>query len=173
MMCFQFLSTFGKDEDVTRNPNLWSLPQETIAKVSEELRQGRRTSLSVVEQCLRRIDELEPQVRAWVLVDRVGAIEQARQMDAEMRAGRWRGPLHGIPIGIKDIVDVAGFPTSAGSPLLKDNVASRDATIVERLREAGAVMLGKTVTTQFASFDPPPTRNPWNLERTPGGSSSG
>jgi aspartyl-tRNA(Asn)/glutamyl-tRNA(Gln) amidotransferase subunit A len=129
--------------------------------------------LSVVEQCLQRIDAYESQVRAWVLVDRAGAIEQARQMDAELRTGRWRGPLHGVPIGIKDIVDVVGFPTSAGSPLLKDNVATRDATIVVRLREAGAVILGKTVTTQFASFDPPPTRNPWNLERTPGGSSSG
>jgi aspartyl-tRNA(Asn)/glutamyl-tRNA(Gln) amidotransferase subunit A len=126
-----------------------------------------------VESCLARIEELEPLVRAWVIVDRAGARDQARRLDAELAAGNWRGPLHGIPIGIKDLVDVAGFVTAAGSPLLADNVAARDATLVARLRQAGAVILGKTVTTQFASFDPPATRNPWNFERTPGGSSSG
>jgi aspartyl-tRNA(Asn)/glutamyl-tRNA(Gln) amidotransferase subunit A len=107
------------------------------------------------------------------MVDRTGAIEQARRLDAELTTGRSRGPLHGIPIGIKDIVDVERFATSAGSNLLENNVAEHDATIVARLRKAGAVILGKTVTTQFASFDPPPTRNPWNFDRTPGGSSSG
>src|SRR5262245_44432325 len=149
------------------------MPNETIAKVGSELRERSRTSVSVVEHCLQRIDEFESRVHAWVIVDRRGAIDQARRLDAEMQTGRWRGPLHGIPIGIKDIVDVAGFPTAAGSPLLKDNVATSDATIVKRLRDAGAVILGKTVTTQFASFDPPATCNPWNLARTPGGSSSG
>ena len=87
--------------------------------------------------------------------------------------GEFRGPLHGIPIGIKDIVDVAGWPTEAGSPLRRGQIAQRDATLVAKLREAGAILLGKTVTTEFACFDPPPTRNPWNLQRTPGGSSSG
>jgi aspartyl-tRNA(Asn)/glutamyl-tRNA(Gln) amidotransferase subunit A len=83
------------------------------------------------------------------------------------------GPLHGIPIGVKDIIDVAGLATEAGSPLLKGRVAERDAPVVARLRAAGAIVLGKTVTTEFACFDPSPTRNPWNLEHTPGGSSSG
>jgi aspartyl-tRNA(Asn)/glutamyl-tRNA(Gln) amidotransferase subunit A len=146
---------------------------ESIAAVGEQVRRRERTSVELVERCLRRIDELESRVRAWVIVDRTGALDQARKLDAELAAGRWRGPLHGIPIGIKDIIDVAGFPTSAGSKLLEDNIAKSDSTIVERLREAGAVILGKTVTTQFASFDPPVTRNPWNLDRTPGGSSSG
>jgi aspartyl-tRNA(Asn)/glutamyl-tRNA(Gln) amidotransferase subunit A len=127
----------------------------------------------VVGACLARIEDLEPQVHAWVIVDREGASAQARRLDEELAAGNWRGPLHGIPIGIKDLVDVAGFATAAGSPLLANNIAARDATIVARLRAAGAVILGKTVTTQFASFDPPVTRNPWDFARTPGGSSSG
>jgi aspartyl-tRNA(Asn)/glutamyl-tRNA(Gln) amidotransferase subunit A len=146
---------------------------ETIANVGDQVRRGERSCVDVVESCLARIEELEPLVRAWVIVDRAGARDQARRLDAELAAGNWRGPLHGIPIGIKDLVDVAGFVTAAGSPLLADNVAARDATVVARLRQAGAVILGKTVTTQFASFDPPATRNPWNFERTPGGSSSG
>jgi aspartyl-tRNA(Asn)/glutamyl-tRNA(Gln) amidotransferase subunit A len=146
---------------------------QTIAAIAQQIRQQRRTCADVLDECFRRIDELEPQVRAWVIVDRGGAAEQSRRLDTELAAGRYRGTLHGIPIGIKDIVDIAGFATTAGSPLLEGNVASCDATIVERLRQAGAVIVGKTVTTQFASFDPPPTRNPWNLACTPGGSSSG
>jgi aspartyl-tRNA(Asn)/glutamyl-tRNA(Gln) amidotransferase subunit A len=81
--------------------------------------------------------------------------------------------LHGIPLGIKDIIDLAGLPTACGSELLSRTRAARDAVLVGRLRQAGAILIGKTVTTQFACFDPPPTRNPWNLEHTPGGSSSG
>jgi aspartyl-tRNA(Asn)/glutamyl-tRNA(Gln) amidotransferase subunit A len=146
---------------------------ESIAAVSELVRRRERSSVELVEQCLRRIDEVESRVRAWVIVDRAGAMDQARKLDAELAAGRSRGPLHGIPIGIKDILDIAGFSTAAGSALLANNYAKTDSTIVERLREAGAVILGKTVTTQFASFDPPETRNPWNFDRTPGGSSSG
>jgi len=146
---------------------------DTITSVGEHLRRRERSSVELVDQCLRQIGKLEARIRAWVIVDRDGAIAQARRLDEELAAGQWRGPLHGIPIGIKDIIDVTGFPTAAGSSLLADNVATRDSTIVARLREAGAVILGKTVTTQFASFDPPVTRNPWNLDRTPGGSSSG
>jgi aspartyl-tRNA(Asn)/glutamyl-tRNA(Gln) amidotransferase subunit A len=85
----------------------------------------------------------------------------------------WLGPLHGIPVGIKDIIDVAGWPTRCGSPLRTGHVAERDAAVVTALRDAGAIILGKTVTTEWAGFDPPVTRNPWNLEHTPGGSSSG
>jgi aspartyl-tRNA(Asn)/glutamyl-tRNA(Gln) amidotransferase subunit A len=94
-------------------------------------------------------------------------------MAQELRKGPWRGPLHGIPIGIKDIFDMFDWPTAAGSRLWQNSIARQDATVVDRLRRAGAVLVGKTVTTQYASFDPPPTRNPWNPERTPGGSSSG
>jgi aspartyl-tRNA(Asn)/glutamyl-tRNA(Gln) amidotransferase subunit A len=94
-------------------------------------------------------------------------------MDQELQGGRDRGVLHGIPFGIKDIVDVAGLPTTAGAPSWSDGPAPEDSVIVARLRQKGAVILGKTVTTPYAWVDPPPTRNPWDLGRTPGGSSSG
>lgn len=148
---------------------------ETIEQLFEPLRAGSRSSVEVVQECLAQIDEWENEVHAWVLIDRQGALAQAAQCDADARSGRWRGPLHGIPIGIKDIIDVAGWPTGCGSPLLEREArpVATDAPLVTRLREAGAILLGKTVTTQFACFDPPVTRNPWNLARTPGGSSSG
>jgi aspartyl-tRNA(Asn)/glutamyl-tRNA(Gln) amidotransferase subunit A len=144
-----------------------------IHSAAEEIRQGRLSPVALLEQCLDRIDRYEPRVRAWVVVDREGAREQARQAEVEIKAGGWRGPLHGIPIGIKDIIDVFDLPTAAGSQLWKDSIARQEATAVRRLRSAGAVIQGKTVTTQYASFDPPPTRNPWKGGRTPGGSSSG
>jgi Asp-tRNA(Asn)/Glu-tRNA(Gln) amidotransferase A subunit family amidase len=152
---------------------LFPSEHETIDGVGRALREGRTTCVEVLERCLDRIEEWEPRVRAWVVVDRDGALAQARALDEELAAGNVRGPLHGIPIGVKDIIDVAGLPTAAGFRPWKDRIAEADAPLVARLREAGAVILGKTVTTQFAWIDPPPTRNPWNLERTPGGSSSG
>jgi len=145
----------------------------TIHGASEALRTGRTTSRALVDACLARIEQFEERVHAWVLVDAEGARREAARLDDELATGRRRGPLHGIPLGIKDIIDVAGWPTLAGSRLRIGNIAAHDAPVVARLREAGAVILGKTVTTEFASFDPPPTRNPWNLERTPAGSSSG
>lgn len=145
----------------------------TLHEASAALHTGQITSLELVEQCLARIDRWEPQVRAWVFVDREGARAEARRRDEEFNKGQDRGPLHGMPIGVKDIFDVFDWPTAAGSKLWAQSVARQDAETVRRLRQAGAVFLGKTVTTQFASFDPPVTRNPWNLDRTPGGSSSG
>lgn len=146
---------------------------ETIAGAAALLRDGRRSCVELTEACLGRIAARDEQLRAWVRVDRDGALRRAGELDAKAAAGRWLGPLHGIPLGIKDIVDVAGWPTAAGSPRLAGTIAERDAPLVQRLRAAGAVLLGKTVTTPFASFDPPPTRNPWHADRTPGGSSSG
>lgn len=147
--------------------------QSPIQQAADGLRGGRQTSLDLTDACLAHIDRWEDQIQAWVVVDVEGAREQARRLDDELHAGRDRGPLHGIPIGIKDIFDVAGFPTLAGSRLRAGHVAAHDSHVVARLRAAGAVILGKTVTTEFACFDPSPTRNPWNLSRTPGGSSSG
>ncbi|HZT79657.1 MAG TPA: amidase, partial [Gemmataceae bacterium] len=140
---------------------------------ADDVRAGRRTPVDLVNACLDRIDRYEPRVKAWVFVDRDGARREAERLTDELRRGQYRGPLHGIPIGVKDIFDVFDWPTAAGSRLWANSIARHDAAVVAKLRQAGAIFLGKTVTTQYASFDPPPTRNPWNLERTPGGSSSG
>jgi aspartyl-tRNA(Asn)/glutamyl-tRNA(Gln) amidotransferase subunit A len=145
----------------------------TIHAAAADVRAGRVSPVDLLEACLERIDRLDERVRAWVLVDRDGARAEAERLTDELRRGHSRGPLHGMPIGIKDIFDVFDWPTAAGSRLWAQSIARQDATVVHRLRQAGAVFVGKTVTTQYASFDPPPTRNPWNLERTPGGSSSG
>ena len=145
----------------------------TIHAVAEDIRLGRLSPVELLESCLNRIDNLEPWLQAWVLIDRDRARAEAAQRAEEQRHGRYRGPLHGIPLGIKDIIDVGDWPTAAGFRPWANSIAREDATVVERLRQAGAVLIGKTVTTQFASYDPPPTRNPWNRERTPGGSSSG
>ncbi|MBX3440568.1 MAG: amidase, partial [Planctomycetaceae bacterium] len=148
-------------------------PANTITELAPQIQSQHISSVDVVTRCLQRVDDCESQIRAWVRVDHNAALDAARALDAELAAGQYRGPLHGIPLGIKDIIDVAGWPTAAGSAAWKNRIAGRDAFLVTRLRAAGAVLLGKTVTTQYASFDPPPTRNPWNLDRTPGGSSSG
>ena len=145
----------------------------TIHAAAEQIRDGQLSPVELLETCLRRIDEQEPKVRAWVFVDPERARAEAQALTGELRNGHWRGPLHGIPVGIKDIIDVFDWPTAAGSQLWANSVARQDAVVVRRLRSAGAVLVGKTVTTQYASFDPPPTRNPWRLDRTPGGSSSG
>ena len=127
----------------------------------------------LVDQCLERIRRFDGEVQAWVRVDEEGAYREADRLGALLGVGEDLGPLHGIPVGVKDIIDVQGLPTEAGSPLLKGRVAEEDAAVVASLRRAGAIILGKTVTTEFACFDPSPTRNPWNLAHTPGGSSSG
>ena len=146
---------------------------ETITGTTRRLRPGETTCVDVLQSCLDRIEQREHEVRAWVLVDRDGALVQARDLDAELQAGRDRGLLHGIPIGVKDIINVQGLPTSCGMTGWEGNTDPVDAAIVARLRAAGAIILGKTVSTPFAWVDPPVTRNPWNLDRTPGGSSSG
>ncbi|MGX9882565.1 amidase [Streptomyces sp. NPDC002276] len=121
--------------------------------------------MTAVEDALRRLERTEPEIHAWVRVDAEGA------RAAALRAPD--GPLRGVPFGVKDIFDVAGLPTECGSPLRRGRIAVHDAWLVERLRLAGAVPLGKTVTTEFAYFQPGPTRNPHDPTHTPGGSSSG
>jgi aspartyl-tRNA(Asn)/glutamyl-tRNA(Gln) amidotransferase subunit A len=145
----------------------------TIQTLAPAIRDRRLSCVELLERCLARIDEREPRVRAWVLVDRARARAEAARRDEELKHNQHRGPLHGIPLGIKDIVDVFDWPTACGSKLWQRSVARQDAPVVTRLRQAGAVLIGKTVTTAYASFDPPPTCNPWNPSRTPGGSSSG
>ena len=138
----------------------------------ERLVQREVSPVELLEALLRRIDALEGDLHAWALLDRERALAAARRSESELFGGR-PGPLEGLPLGIKDIYSTAGVPTEANSPLLKGFVPDEDAPAVGRLREAGAIILGKTVTTQFADGDPAATRNPWNRDRTPGGSSSG
>lgn len=146
----------------------------TIRDAVADIARGELTPTDLVEDCLHRIGQFDGRIHAWVLVDEDGARREAARLTELARQGELVGPLHGVPIGVKDIIDVAGMPTRAGSPLCDGAPpAERDALVVSRLRAAGAIILGKTVTTEWACFDPPPTRNPWSLEQTPGGSSSG
>ena len=145
----------------------------TITEAAAAIAKGELTSLQLVKSCLERIDALDEKIQAWALLDREGALETANYLDQELRRGQRRRPLHGIPVGIKDIFYTAGLRTEAGSPFWSGFVPSYDATTVTRLKEAGAVILGKTHTTEFAHLDPAPTHNPWNTAHTPGGSSSG
>ncbi|MFO7903769.1 MAG: amidase [Planctomycetota bacterium] len=145
----------------------------TLSEAAEAVRNGRLRPSQLVAECLERIDRTDKRWRAWAHVDRPGALRDAERLDRELDAGAPPGPLQGIPIGVKDIIDVAGLPTRAGSPLRESHIAAEDAPVVARLRAAGAIVLGKTVTTQFACFDPPDTVNPHDASRTPGGSSSG
>jgi aspartyl-tRNA(Asn)/glutamyl-tRNA(Gln) amidotransferase subunit A len=146
---------------------------QTIHEAAAAIRDKKITPVDLVEQCLKNIDRWEEHVHAWVFVDREGSMEEAKRLTDELARGQYRGPLHGIPIGVKDIFDVFDWPTAAGSKLWANSIARQDADVVRQLRQAGCIFLGKTVTTQYASFDPPVTKNPWNLTRTPGGSSSG
>jgi aspartyl-tRNA(Asn)/glutamyl-tRNA(Gln) amidotransferase subunit A len=134
---------------------------------------GRLTAVGLLQSCLARIRERDGVVRAWVEVEEGSALEDARRCDLEARRGCRRGPLHGIPVGVKDIIHVRGMWTRAGTPVYPACRAEADAPVVARLRQAGAIILGKTHTTPFANNDPAETRNPWNPEHTPGGSSSG
>ncbi|MSR30275.1 MAG: amidase [Gemmataceae bacterium] len=145
----------------------------SIATLSTSIRQGLITPTQLMELCLESIKKWEPTVRAWAFLDPNQAMKDAANAERELKAGLDKGPLHGIPIGIKDIMDVNDWPTAAGCPSWEKNLCRSDAGVVAKLRQAGANFPGKTVTTAYASFDPPPTKNPWNLQRTPGGSSSG
>jgi aspartyl-tRNA(Asn)/glutamyl-tRNA(Gln) amidotransferase subunit A len=145
----------------------------SVVDAAAEIRAGRLSALALVQACLARIDACEGDVQAWVTVDRHGASESAHRLDAEARAGRFRGPLHGVPMGLKDIIHAAGLKTTAGARGFADSFPKEDASCVARLRAAGAVILGKLQTTEFAFSDPAVTRNPWHAARTPGGSSSG
>ncbi|TES87662.1 MAG: amidase [Dehalococcoidia bacterium] len=145
----------------------------TITEAASAIASGELTPSQLVNSCLERIDAVDGAIKAWVLVDREGALATARQLEQELAKNQRRSALHGIPVGIKDIFYTAGLPTEAGAKAWAGFVPDYDATSVARLKEAGAIVLGKTHTTEFAVMDPAPTRNPWNTEHTPGGSSSG
>jgi len=141
----------------------------SASEIVRPIAAGETTCEAVVRDCLARIDGREALVHAWASLDPELALRRARELD---RAPS-RGPLHGVPIGVKDIIDTADLPTEMGSPIYRGHRPTTDATCVALLREAGAVILGKTITCEFAGMTPGPTTNPHNPEHTPGGSSSG
>jgi Asp-tRNA(Asn)/Glu-tRNA(Gln) amidotransferase A subunit family amidase len=137
------------------------------------IREGRFSSEELVDACLARIEEVDPSVQAWAFLDPAYARERAREADEARRRGAPLGALHGVPVGVKDIIDTCDMPTEDGTVLHAGRRPRRDATVVSLLRQAGAIVLGKTVTTELAVYAPGKTRNPRDPERTPGGSSSG
>ncbi len=147
-----------------------SAPNElTAAEAGRRIARGQLTSEALVEACLARIAARESHVRAWAFLDADLALSQARRLDRETP----RSPLHGVPVGIKDVIDTADMPTEYNSPIYRGHRPKWDAACVALLRQAGCVILGKTVTTEFANNHPSQTRNPHDLAHTPGGSSSG
>ncbi|HEY5701060.1 MAG TPA: amidase [Gammaproteobacteria bacterium] len=145
----------------------------SATELAAAIRGGELSSETLTLDCLARIAEREPTIGAWTHLDEDSALAQARSWDAHLISGGVPGPLHGIPVGIKDIYDTADMPTRLGSPLHANRRPNADAGVVTRLREAGAVIMGKTVTTEFALSHPGKTVNPHDPSRTPGGSSSG
>jgi Asp-tRNA(Asn)/Glu-tRNA(Gln) amidotransferase A subunit family amidase len=143
--------------------------QISATQAAREIAAGRLTSEALVRACLSRVNEREAHVQAWAFLDHDLAIAQARACDRGAR----RGPLHGVPVGVKDVIDTADMPTRYNSPIYADHRPRADAACVAAVRRAGAVILGKTETTEFANNHPARTRNPHNLGHTPGGSSSG
>jgi len=149
------------------------LSELTASQAAAEIARGALSAEEYTRACLDRIAAVEGEVRAFIHLDPEHALTQARALDRHKSNGGRIGALHGIPVGIKDIFDTADYPTECGSPILSGRRPDTDATAVRKLREAGAVIIGKTVTTEFAYFHPGKTRNPRDLTRTPGGSSSG
>ena len=150
-----------------------NLCEMSAAEAAAAIQSGETTSEELVQACLDHIATLEDSVGAWVYLDPEYALQQARDADLHRRSGMSVGPLHGVPVGVKDIFDTRDMPTEDGTVLHAGRTPAYDATAVALLREAGAVIMGKTVTTELAVYAPGKTRNPHDPARTPGGSSSG
>jgi Asp-tRNA(Asn)/Glu-tRNA(Gln) amidotransferase A subunit family amidase len=150
-------------------PTMTQLHRLTATQAARKLAAREITAEALVEDCLARIAEREPQVRAWTHVDANGARARARHLDRSASSG----PLHGLPIAVKDLFDTVDMAATYGSPIYAGHRPAWDAVAVALARAAGGIVVGKTVTTEFATFHPGPTRNPHNLAHTPGGSSSG
>src|SRR5499425_2809477 len=146
-----------------------SLNELSCADIVQGIAAGKFTAEAVTRDCLERTKAREDTVKAWATIDPEHALAQARALDRGPR----RGPLHGVPIGVKDVIDTVDLPTEMGSPIYKGYHAACDAACVAVARAGGAVILGKTVTAEFAGMYPGPTTNPHNPAHTPGGSSSG
>lgn len=145
----------------------------SASDAARAIRDGGLTSLELVEACLARVEEVDAQVQAWAFLDPEAARAQARAADEWRQQGNALGPLHGIPVGLKDIIDTGDQPTEDGTVLHAGRLPDKDASVVAMLRSAGAVIMGKTVTTELANRSPGKTRNPHHAGHTPGGSSSG
>lgn len=151
----------------------------TIAELSQRIRRKEISPVSIVGECLTTIEKLNPQLNAFITVMAESALAEAHAAEEEITRGAWRGPLHGIPIAIKDLIDTAGVRTTSASALHKDRIPTEDATVVRKLREAGAVIVGKNNLHEFAYGGSSmvshfgEVHNPWNLERIAGGSSGG
>jgi len=150
-----------------------SLNDISATQAVDKIRKGEITSEELVQDCLDKIEQIDGKTEAWAYLNPDYALEQARRLDIIRQAGDPMGPLHGIPVGIKDIIDTAHVPTELGTPIHSGRIPFRDAWVVSRLRQAGAVIMGKTVTTELATYAPGKTKNPHDPNRTPGGSSSG
>jgi Asp-tRNA(Asn)/Glu-tRNA(Gln) amidotransferase A subunit family amidase len=149
------------------------LHQLSLREAARRIREGNLSASDLVRACLTCCSRLEARVEAWEHLNAESAMERAEELDSIRRSRGVVGPLHGIALGIKDIIDVAGMPTTMGSPVYAGNVARRTAPVVQQLERAGAIVLGKTVTSEFAFYTPRKTHNPWNPAHTPGGSSMG
>src|SRR5262245_34279274 len=145
----------------------------SLIETARALATGMLSARACTQHLLERIHERDVDVQVWAALDEARALALADACDRARAASAEHGALHGIPIGVKDIIDTADLPTEMGSPVFVDHRPARDAAVVECLKRAGAFVLGKTVTTEFAFMHPGKTRNPWNVEHTPGGSSSG
>jgi aspartyl-tRNA(Asn)/glutamyl-tRNA(Gln) amidotransferase subunit A len=150
-----------------------NLEDLSLTDAAEGIRRRKFSSVEYARALLAHMDRIEPRVQAFVTVDRDAVLAEAKRCDSESSANRFRGPLHGVPIGVKDIYYTKGMRTTVGAAPFQNFVPEVDADVVIKLKQAGAIILGKTVTTVFVFLDPGPTRNPWNLDHTPGGSSSG
>ena len=145
----------------------------SLSEAAHAIAGGRLTPADLFQSTLEQIERTEPRVQAWARLCVEDARREAQRLTQLQRAGTILGPLHGIPVGVKDIFYTAGVETACGSRIMAGFVPASDATTVARLRARGGIVLGKTHTTEFASFDPSPARNPWAVDHTPGGSSSG
>ena len=145
----------------------------TATEAVQAIASGRLSSVNLVKSCLEQIADTDASIKAWAHLDPESALAQAAECDRIRKAGLGTGPLHGLPVGLKDVIDTRDMPTQRGTDIFKDRQPDKDARLVERLRESGAVIMGKTVTTELAFVHANDTRNPHNPEHSPGGSSSG
>ncbi len=153
--------------------SLATIPDLTLCGIRIAIRRGDLTAVEVAQALIEQTESAEPTVQAWAHLDHSGVLAQAQALDAKQKSGASLGPLHGVPVGIKDLIDTRDFPTEYGSPIHTGRRPASDAAVIERLRRAGAIIFGKTVSTEFAFYHPGKTRNPHDSARTPGGSSSG